>query len=125
MILKHTAMACRSRESADRFFVDALGLEPREPKTLPASMAEALFGVATDVMMLNYAREEVHFEIFIVADAPTPAGFDHVCLAVEDTASFLDRCRRHKIPVTQVPKGDRVITFIQDYDGHLYEIKEA
>ena len=29
------------------------------------------------------------------------------------------------VPVIRAPRGERWITFIRDYDGNLFEIKEA
>jgi hypothetical protein len=30
-----------------------------------------------------------------------------------------------QVEVNRVPKGDRLLTFVKDYDGNLFEIKEA
>jgi hypothetical protein len=29
------------------------------------------------------------------------------------------------VEITQIPKGDRTLTFIKDFDGNLFEIKRS
>ncbi len=124
-ILKHVALTYSSQARADAFLLEVLGLEPQEPKTLPASLARGLFGVDADIPMRNYHRGDTHFEIFIHPEIRPGASFDHVCVAVDDLQAFLERCRRQDFTITEVPKGDKVITFVSDDDGHRFEIKGA
>ena len=65
--------------------------------------------------------------IDIVSDAPfTVQGrIDHVCLAVDKLEAFLEKCRNMGVEIARVPKGDAVITFIKDYDGNLFELKNV
>ena len=37
----------------------------------------------------------------------------------------MKRCKAADVAVNRVPKGDRLLTFVKDYDGNLFEIKEA
>jgi len=126
MRVRHYGLACRSEETADRFYEELLGLKKSERKTVPAALAEPLFGLSRDLEVLNYADEGVHFEVFIQEREPSvvvsPA---HICLEVEDFDAFLERCRALNVPVSRAPRGDRWITFVQDYDGNLFEIKAA
>ena len=142
MNLQHVALACGSEENADRFYRDLLGLAKTSPKVLSSSLAQALFNIDSDFSMINYMNESVHFEVFVktgqvlATSDEDPAGSvdsrraggnprtDHVCLATKDLPGFLEKCRAMGIGVTQVPKGDSVVTFISDYDGNLFEIKQ-
>ena len=122
----HMGLACRSEADADRFFVSVLGLTKSEPKTLPRQVAEGLFGLAADLVMVNYTGERLQFEVFI--DPQREVSNDpiiHACLVVEDRDGFLERCRAHEVEVIRVPKGEVLLLFIRDYDGNLYEIKAA
>jgi catechol 2,3-dioxygenase-like lactoylglutathione lyase family enzyme len=47
----------------------------------------------------------------------------HVCLEVDDLQDFLKKCRDLDVEISQIPKGDRTLTFIRDFDGNLFEIK--
>lgn len=129
MNLHHVGLTASSEENADRFYGELLGLRKLEPKTLPASLSRALFDIDADLTMVNYVGDAAHFEIFIVPVDIIPRetrdtqGVAHSCLAVDDLGGFLERCRAAKADVKQVPKGNSVITFVQDHDGNLFEIK--
>lgn len=124
MKVHHFGLACRSEETAERFYEKLLGLKRLERKTVPAALSGTLFGIPSDLTVLNYVGDEVYFEVFVHQgerqEARSPA---HICLEVENLDLFLERCRAMGVPVIRGPRGDRWITFIQDFDGNLFEIK--
>ncbi len=125
MNLRHVGLVCSSEANADRFFGQALGLKKADPKPLPRALSSSLFGIDRDLTIINYIGDGVHIEVFIDAQCPRrAAGIDHVSLGVPDVATFLLRCRDAGATVTQVPKGDALLTFVRDADGNLFEIKE-
>ena len=122
----HMGVASRSEANADRFFVTVLGLTKSGPKTLAVPVSKGCFGVAADLPMIYYDGDGIQFEVFIDPnrkDSNDP--IVHACLAVEDRDAFVAHCEAHDIEVRRVPKGERTLIFIRDYDGNLYEIKEA
>ena len=123
MILKHVALVCSSEENSDKFYADILGLEKVSSKTLPSALAKQIFDVGAEFKMINYVGDGIHFEIFIGKRGPEGKRIAHVCLQVADLEQFLDRCRDGGVKILQVPKGDKTITFIEDLDGNLFEIK--
>jgi catechol 2,3-dioxygenase-like lactoylglutathione lyase family enzyme len=124
MLLRHVALTCSSEKKSDRFYINLLGLEKSEPKILPMTLSRAIFNVDTELMMINYQGEEILFEIFITGHLINDARqIEHVCLEVDDQKGFLNKCRDLGVEVLQIPKGDRTLTFIRDYDGNLFEIK--
>ncbi|NOQ18912.1 MAG: hypothetical protein GQ571_02965 [Desulfobacterales bacterium] len=124
MILRHVALTCSSENNADGFFKNLLGLEKSEPKTLPIFLSKAIFNVDSELLMINYQSEYVHFEIFITAQSMNRhRQIEHVCLEVDDLQDFLNKCRDLDVEISQIPKGDRTLTFIRDYDGNLFEIR--
>lgn len=120
----HTALVCRSEDNADRFYNKLLGLEKAAPKTLPADLSQAIFGVKTDLTIINYTGDGIHFEVFIV-DSPTDSKpkIEHTCIEVESRGKFLEDCDKLGIAANQVTKGDKILLFVQDLDNNLYEIK--
>ena len=126
MKLKHIALVCSTEEKADQFYIDLLGLKKTNEKTIPATLSNQLFKVNSELKIVNYADDDVHFEIFI---SDTQRGqtdrIDHVCLAADNLEAFLKTCRKMGVEIVRIPKGDAIITFIKDYDGDLFEIKEA
>jgi catechol 2,3-dioxygenase-like lactoylglutathione lyase family enzyme len=124
MNLRHVALTCSSEMNSDRFFRNLLGLEKSEPKILPESLAKAIFNIEAEPLMINYRSQQVHFEIFIAGDSKSGVKqIAHVCLEVDDLETFLKKCRDLDVKVSRIPKEDRTLTFIRDYDGNLFEIK--
>jgi catechol 2,3-dioxygenase-like lactoylglutathione lyase family enzyme len=124
MILRHAALACSSEKNSDKFFKNLLGLEKSEPKTLPRALSKAIFSVDSELQIINYLDEYVHFEIFISSHSMNSVRqIEHVCLEVDDLQGFLKKCRNLGVEVSQIPKGDHTLTFIRDFDGNLFEIK--
>ncbi len=124
MILRHVALVCSSEKKSDRFYKDLLGLEKSEPKTLPSSLARAIFNIDSELLMINYMGESIHFEIFISGPSiKNDRQIEHVCLKVDDLQSFLKKCDKLDVDISQIPKGNGILTFIRDYDGNLFEIK--
>jgi len=124
MNLRHVALACSSEEKADKFYTDLLGLKKVEPKRLPPALSKAIFNIASEQIIINYVGDTVHFEIFINdRQSKSAAKFEHVCLDVDDLDGFLAKCRRLDVKIIQLPKADKLLTFIMDFDDNLFEIK--
>ncbi len=124
MILRHMALTCSSEKRSDRFYKNLLGLEKSEPKILPRPLSKAIFNVDSELIMINYQGEQVHFEIFITGHSKNDGRqIEHVCLEVNDLQNFLKKCHDLDVEISQIPKGDRSLIFIRDYDGNLFEIK--
>ena len=124
MILKHAALVCSSEDNADRFYVELLGLTKREPKILPSPLSRDLFDVDSDLEIINYVGDDIHLEVFILDRDRGDAGrIEHLCLEVDDVEGLVRRCRAMEVKVVRVPRGERVLTFISDDDGNLFEIK--
>lgn len=124
MRLKHVALSCRSEKNSDRFFKHLLGLHKEKPKTLAPSLAKAIFNIDTELLMINYRGEDLHFEIFITGQPEDQVPLiGHVCLQVNDPKALVNKCHRLGLAVIQIPKGDKTLTFIRADEGHLFEIK--
>jgi len=120
----HTALVCRSEDNADRFYLKLLGLEKTEPKALPRNLSQAIFGVDAELTIINYTGKGMHFEIFI-GDNPQDNApkIEHTCIEVESRGKLLADCGKLNITVNKVPKGNKTLLFVQDFDGNLFEVK--
>jgi len=124
MILRHVGLTSSSEEKADVFYADLLGLIKSAPKMLPLELAKAIFNADRELVMINYQNEDIHFEIFITgSDGGNSRKIEHTCLEVDNLAGFLEKCRGLSIDISRIPKGDKTLTFIKDFDGNLFEIK--
>jgi catechol 2,3-dioxygenase-like lactoylglutathione lyase family enzyme len=114
-------------EHTDLFYGKLLGLERTEPRILPRRTAEALFGVETDLTMVYYQNEHSQFELFVHPNLETFNGargnVRHDCIQVDDKDGFVEKCEKSGCEVLQVPKGDKVLTFVRDLDGNLFEVR--
>ena len=124
MLLKHVGLACSTEDNADKFYQKLLGLNKSEPKMLPSDLSSAIFNVDAELPIINYTGEKVHFEIFITGLVDDRSGqITHQCLEVDGLSAFIEKCRSLGVEILQVPKGAKVLTFIKDFDGNLFEIK--
>jgi catechol 2,3-dioxygenase-like lactoylglutathione lyase family enzyme len=125
MRLNHVALVCSSEQRADDFYQGILGLRKIKSSVLPGDLARRIFGIDRECQMLVYGNDQLIAELFIAADSSGgAAGFEHLCLEVEDVEAFVRKCEARHVTLNRVPKGDRLLTFVQDFDGNLFEIKE-
>lgn len=124
MKIIHYSLVCNSINDADRFYGDCLSLIKTATKTLSSDLSKALFGIEEELVILNYEKNEVFFEI-IIYDKETgkPNGINHICVQVDDLDSFLQKIDGYGLKKAQATKGGRTITFVTDFDGNLFEIK--
>ena len=124
MVLRHVGLTSGSEEKADTFFVGLLGLMKSEPKTLPRELSKAIFSIDTELLMINYQDDNTHFEIFIIGESRgNSRQIAHVCIEVDNLALFLEKCRSLNLDIARIPKGEKTLTFVRDFDGNLFEIK--
>jgi len=125
MRFKHVALTCSSEEKSDTFYADLLGLTKSEPKTLPSELSKAIFNIDAELLMINYQDENTHFEIFITGPHPgNRRKIEHTCLEVDNLEVFLENCRGLSVDLARIPKGNKTLTFVRDFDGNRFEIKE-
>jgi catechol 2,3-dioxygenase-like lactoylglutathione lyase family enzyme len=76
--------------------------------------------------VLVFDAGTVGVEVFICSGRKGPShGYDHLCLTVEDRETLLERAASHGLGVNRFNTGDKEIVFLKDWDGNLYEIKQA
>jgi len=124
MVLRHVGLTSGSEEKADVFYKNLLGLKKSEPKTLNSALSKSIFNLDSELVIINYLNEDVHFEVFITdSDSNNTRQIEHLCLEVDDLNDFLNKCNALGVKVARIPKGDKTLTFIKDFDGNLFEIK--
>ncbi len=125
MKIIHTGIAASSEEKADRFFIDILGLEKSMPKILDKKLTQAIFGINNELLIIHYRGGTVHYEILVYQEYKAPENqITHSCIQVTDLINILNKCRDAGVKVVEIPKDSVVVTFISDYDGNLFEVKE-
>ncbi len=126
MRLHHVGLVCSSQERADRFYGGILGLAKIKTSELTEDVMEQIFHTPQRCLMIFYGNNGLAVEVFVPEESPAKkASFEHICLEVKEREAFLTKCRDHGLEVRRIPKGDTSLIFVADYDGNLFEIKEA
>lgn len=121
----HVGLVSQSETNADRFFGELLGLQKTKKSHLSREINLGLFGVDQDCELVYYGETGLVFEVFIMGFCePKDRRISHTCIAVDDQAELLTRCRELGFEVREVEKGDKVVVFIADADGNLFEVKQ-
>jgi catechol 2,3-dioxygenase-like lactoylglutathione lyase family enzyme len=125
MRLNHVALVCSSEQRADDFYEGVLGLRKIKSSVLGKDLAEQIFEIPRECRIILYGNDNFAVEVFVAKPAPgSVSPFVHLCLEVKNREGFLGKCQAMGLTVKRVPKGDFLLTFVQDYDGNLFEIKE-
>jgi hypothetical protein len=70
-----------------------------------------------------YETDFVCFELF-VSDCVGSCCCAHLCFEVADKQVFAEQCEKRSLPVKWVKKNGKVLLFVSDFSGNLFEIKE-
>jgi len=120
----HSAVTFRSEAYAKRIFEDVFGLSTIKTFDVGPDLCTALFGLDRGARIIQYDAGDSIFEVFIDPQAP-PSGptFDHLCIEVPDREAFLARAEADGLKPRRFVAGGKEVVFIQDAEGHLYEVK--
>ncbi len=126
MKLNHVALVCSSEQRADDFYEGVLELRKMKSFLLSRELARQIFEIEGECQVFVYGNSLFTVEVFLAKPAPgRETSFEHICVEVKNIEKFVNRCEAMQVEVNRVPKGDRLLTFVKDYDGNLFEIKEA
>jgi catechol 2,3-dioxygenase-like lactoylglutathione lyase family enzyme len=116
MKLNHVALVCSSEQRADDFYEGVLELVKMKSFLLSRELARRV---------LVYGNSLFTIEVFLATPAPgRETSFEHTCVEVKNIEEFVNRCEAMQVEVNRIPKGDRLLTFVKDYDGNRFEVKE-
>jgi catechol 2,3-dioxygenase-like lactoylglutathione lyase family enzyme len=126
MRLHHGGLVCSSQERADRFYEGILGLTKIKTSELTEDFTEQIFHTPQRCLMIFYGNDGLAVEVFVPEEPPgSKDPFMHLCIEVKERETFLKTCRDNGLEVRRIPKGDTFLAFVADFDGNLFEIKEA
>jgi len=121
--LLHVALQYSDKNKAEVFFKKILGLNLIKTFNLSEELSEEIFNLKEKVEAVVYGDENTVFEVFINSQNGDH-GYEHVCIEINDKEKFVKRCKENNIEPLFIKKGDRVLLFIRDFMGNLFEIKE-
>ena len=126
MKLHHVGLVSSSQERADRFYEGILGLAKIKTSELTEDITEQIFHTPQRCLMIFYGNNGLSVEVFVPEESPArKAPFEHICLEVKERGAFLKTCQDNGLEVRRIPRGDTFLAFVADFDGNLFEVKEA
>ncbi len=123
--LVHVGTVARSTSAAERFYGELLGLQRSSTKSLAPALARQLFGIERELTILNFIGDGAHFEVFVDQSAAPIETISHVCLEVDALDRLVERARSMGFPVLRAVKGAGWVTFLEDDEGHRFELKQS
>ena len=122
-MLNHIGLQYPDKASAETFFGEILGLPKQKEFILSAEISKMLFGTESDVEVVAYGDDTFKFEVFITRGA-IPQNFNHICWTVKNRDEFIEVCKKNNIDNVILETDGKVLVFIRDLGGNVYEIKE-
>ena len=122
-MLHHIGLQYPDKANAEIFFGKILGLPKQKEFILSAEISKLLFGTDSDVEVVAYGDDSFKFEVFITR-GEIPQNFNHICWTVKDKNEFIEVCKKNNIDHVIMETDGKVLTFVRDWGGNVYEIKE-
>lgn len=122
-MIQHIGLQYPDKENAELFFETVLGLPKQKEFTVPAEVTRTLFGQDKEVEVVAYGDDNFKFELFITP-GQKPQNFDHIGWTVENKDEFIEKCKQNNFDHIIMETDGKVLTFVRDRGGNVYEIKE-
>ena len=126
----HIGIMTSNAETLIQFYAAKLGFEMEKDETLPASIAQEIFGITCDLRFVRMVLGDVKIELFEPIEVEEGrgnmvcGGYHHWGLHTGDREGVFERLRRDGVDVVEVRKNDgHVVYFARDPDGNLIEIR--
>jgi len=121
--INHIALTFQDKKKAILFFCTIVGMEKVKSFELSKTLSEAIFGLSEEIDIDVFGNDTSRFEVFYT-DSPKMPSFEHICLEIQDTKQFMDRCKEYGLKPFTVQKQEKILLFVRDFAQNLYEIKE-
>jgi catechol 2,3-dioxygenase-like lactoylglutathione lyase family enzyme len=126
----HIGLVTGNTEKMIRFYVERLGFELEKDEILPSSIAQELFGIASDFRFVRMVLDDVKVELFECDETEERReealreGYHHWGLITSDREDYYQRLKRVGVDVIELERDDgSKVYFARDPDGNLVEIR--
>ena len=120
--IQHVALQYNNRKQAEIFFSKILGIPLTKTFTISKELSDKIFKIREETIVDVYSNEKAYFEIFITK-TQINHGYEHIGIEINDKEEFLKRCKNNNIEPIFVEKGEKILLFVRDFAGNLFEIK--
>lgn len=134
--LNHVALNFSGKEKAETFFGKVLGLKKLKEFFINGEFAEKVFGINESVEIAVYGNEKTRFELFFTKHKAQKQkvqkqkafnaqnNYSHVCITVPSIEELRKKCEQFNVHFFSVERENKMLFFMKDFSGNLYEIKE-
>lgn len=124
MSILHIGMAVSSQDAARNLFEGIFGFPVLYRFELDRINSLTLLGFDATADVIVYDAGNTRLEVFIPTPPPPPHHvYNHLCLTVADVEAIVKKAELAGYQIRRITKESRLITFIVDHDGNLYEVK--
>jgi catechol-2,3-dioxygenase len=121
--LLHVALQYSDKNKVEVFFQKILGLNHIKTFNLSEELSEEIFNINKKAEVVVYGNENTVFEIFINSQN-SDHGYEHICIEINDKEKFVKLCKENDLKPLFIKKDDRVLLFVRDFMGYIFEVKE-
>jgi catechol 2,3-dioxygenase-like lactoylglutathione lyase family enzyme len=120
--INHIALCSRSEDNAKLFYNEILGIPLIKKFEISKDLSNKIFKINKNIQVLVFEYNKIKFEIFI-SEINYFRNFNHICIEIDDKKKLIERCNKNNIKYFYVKKNNKILLFITDIDGNLFEIK--
>ncbi len=126
----HVGLFTNDSDRLVNFYVEKLGFKKEKDTTLPESLTEPIFGVASDCRFVRLAAGNVMIEIFqptsikATTRLSSSTGLNHWGYCVGNRETFVEVLKEKSVAIIEVRRNAHRIYFIEDPDGNRIEIRD-
>ena len=121
--IHHIALQCDDKNKTMVFYQKVLGLILTKSFTVSKELTKEIFDIDQEVEVLVFQDSNVYLEVFIIQNGQNKS-CNHIGLIVDNLSEFIDVCNHHHVTYYSVKKSDKIIWFIKDFSGNIFEIKQ-
>jgi catechol 2,3-dioxygenase-like lactoylglutathione lyase family enzyme len=131
--IEHIGIVPRDLGAFERFWCGVLGFSLQESRELPADVTSELWALPDGATARRYAlKSGPWLDVLVCPGNPSPVpgvfdrqGYNHICLAVDDLAVFLDELPGDVRTRCHIGVGEPGGVFVHDYEGNWIEVVEC
>ncbi|MFX1411892.1 MAG: hypothetical protein ACFFA6_16215, partial [Promethearchaeota archaeon] len=92
MKIEHIAVASRSENDSDKFFMELLDFNKERIFMVSSDLMEKFFGLKKEQKVIRYRNNDIKVEVFITNDdSRTKDHFTHSCLFVKNRNELVEK----------------------------------
>ena len=123
VLFHHVAVQCEDKNEVFSFYQDLLGLTLRKSFILSKELSQQIFNVKKEIEVMAFKNASMYLEVFLYSQR-NHSKCNHIGILVDHLPEFIKKCDDLSINWYNVKKGEKILWFIKDHSGNIFEIKQ-